>query len=180
MSDIFFLVLRRLRLPLIILITVYAVASFGMTLIPGVTPSGDVWYMSFFHGFYFVSFMGTTIGFGEIPYAFSDGQRAWVLVCIYTSVISWLYAIGNMLTLLQNETFQRAVAHRIFKRNIERISLPFYIICGYGETGRIINRGLADFGMQTVIIDHNQNSTNSLELEDLRIPTIVLLSLIHI
>lgn len=174
MSDIFFLVLRRLRLPLIILISVYAIASFGMTLIPGITPSGDVWHMSFFHAFYFVSFMGTTIGFGEIPYAFSDGQRAWVLVCIYTSVIAWLYAIGNMLTLLQNETFQRAVAHRVFKRSIDRISLPFYIICGYGETGRIINRGLADFGMQTVIIDHNQSSTSSLELEDLSIPAIVL------
>lgn len=174
MSDIFFLVLRRFRVPLIILITVYAVASFGMTLIPGVTANGDVWYMSFFHAFYFVSFMGTTIGFGEIPHEFTDAQRAWVLVCIYTSVISWLYAIGNMLTLLQDETFQRAVSHRAFQRNIERIALPFYIICGYGETGRIINRGLAEFGMQTVIIDQDHNSTSSLELEDLPIPSIVL------
>ncbi len=174
MSDIFFLVLRRFRTPLIILISVYAVASFGMTLIPGITPDGEVWHMSFFHAFYFVSFMGTTIGFGEIPYEFSDAQRAWVLVCIYTSVISWLYAIGNLLTLLQDETFQRAVSHRVFQRSIERISLPFYIICGYGETGRIINRGLAEFGMQTVIIDQDHNSTSSLELEDLSIPSIVL------
>jgi len=174
MSDIFFLVLRRLRTPLILLILMYAVATLGMTLIPGVDPNGDPWRMSFFHAFYFVSFMGTTIGFGEIPYAFTDSQRAWVLICIYTSVIAWLYAIGNMLKLLQDETFQSAVAHRNFERGIQRIDLPFYIICGFGETGRFINKGLTDLNMQTVIIDHNLESTRSLELENLAIPPIVL------
>ena len=97
MSDIFFLVLRRLRVPLILIILVYSVATLGMALIPGTTLDGDVWHMSFFHAFYFVSFMGTTIGFGEIPYPFNDAQRAWVLVCIYTSVITWLYGIGTCL-----------------------------------------------------------------------------------
>lgn len=174
MSDIFFLVLRRLRAPLILLILMYAVATLGMTLIPGVDPSGEPWRMSFFHAFYFVSFMGTTIGFGEIPYAFTDAQRAWVLVCIYTSVVAWLYAIGNMLKLLQDETFQSAVAHRNFERGIKRIDLPFYIICGFGETGMFINKGLTDLNMQTVIIDRDLERTRSLELENLTIPPIVL------
>lgn len=174
MSDIFFLVLRRLRAPLILLILMYSVATLGMTLIPGIDPNGEPWRMSFFHAFYFVSFMGTTIGFGEIPYAFTDTQRAWVLVCIYTSVVAWLYAIGNMLKLLQDETFQSAVAHRNFERGIKRIDLPFYIICGFGETGEFINRGLTDLNMQTVIIDQDLERTRSLELDNLTIPPIVL------
>lgn len=172
MSDIFFLVLRRLRVPLVIIISVYSVATLGMTLIPGTTPNGEVWHMSFFHAFYFVSFMGTTIGFGEIPYPFNDGQRAWVLVCIYTSVISWLYGIGTTLKLLQEDTFINAVAQQSFKRNIKRIKQPFYVLCGYGETARIINTGLAKLGIQTVIIDKNIESIRSIELENLPIDPI--------
>ncbi|MBT8115866.1 MAG: hypothetical protein KJP04_10805 [Arenicella sp.] len=164
MSDIFFLVLRRLRAPLILLVSVYAVATFVMTLIPGVDEDGNVWYMSFFHAFYFVSFMGTTIGFGEIPYAFSDAQRAWVLVCIYISVSAWLYAIGSMLNLLQNQAFRQALSRKAFERSINRIDLPFYLICGYGETGALINEGLAELGLQTIIIDYNPDRTSSIEI----------------
>ena len=174
MSDIFFLVLRRLRAPLILLVIVYAIATLGMTLIPGVDNTGQPWHMSFFHAFYFVSFMGTTIGFGEIPYEFTDAQRAWVLVCIYVSVIAWLYAIGTVLSLVQDSTFRHAISNRAFERSIRRIDLPFYLICGYGETGRLVNRGLAEIGMRTVIIDYNEESTRSLELEDLPIMPIVL------
>ncbi|MEM7358898.1 MAG: NAD-binding protein [Pseudomonadota bacterium] len=174
MSDVFFLVLRRLRIPLITLVVVYAIATFGMTLIPGVDPNGEPWRMSFFHAFYFVSFMGTTIGFGEIPYAFTDSQRAWVLVCIYVSVFAWLYAIGNMLRLLQDPTFQQAIAERTFSHNISRIDQPFYIICGYGETGMLINHGLSELGIQTVIIDYQAEQTNTLELDNLNFAPIVL------
>lgn len=174
MSDIFFLVLRRLRAPLILLISVYAIATFGMTLIPGVDPNGEPWHMSFFHAFYFVSFMGTTIGFGEIPYAFTDSQRAWVLICIYTSVIAWLYGIGNVLRLLQDDTFISAVSQRAFKRSIQRTDTPFYITCGYGETGQYITRGLSQLGIKSVIIDLNVERTHTIEIENLEVAPIVL------
>jgi Trk K+ transport system NAD-binding subunit len=174
MSDVFFLVLRRLRAPLILLIMVYSIATLGLTLIPGADADGNRWYMSFFHAFYFVSFMGTTIGFGEIPYPFSDAQRAWVLVCIYTSVIAWLYAIGTMLRLLQDSTFQRAIGEQNFKRLVKHIDQPFYIICGYGETGALINQGLARIGIQTVIVDQDEHRTNSLDLENLSFAPVVL------
>ena len=89
-----FLLLRRLRSPLIVLIVVYAVAVFGFTLIPGVDDQGRPWRMGFFHAFYFVSFLGTTIGLGEIPYPFTDAQRLWALLSIYATVVAWLYGIG--------------------------------------------------------------------------------------
>ena len=168
MSDVFFLALRRLRAPLILLVVVYSVATLGMVLIPGRDANGEVWHMGFFYAFYFVSFMGTTIGFGEIPYEFTDTQRAWVLVCIYTSVISWLYAIGNVLRLVQDGTFQKAIAERSFRKSISRIDQPFYIICGFGETGALINKGLSRLGHVTVVIDYDEARTSSLELADLR------------
>ncbi len=174
MSDVFFLVLRRLRAPLILLICIYALATLGMTLIPGQDDQGQVFYLSPFQAFYFVSFMGTTIGFGEIPYPFTDGQRAWVLLCIYTSVVAWLYAIGTVLRLLQDATFLAAVSQHVFKRNIRRIDQAFYIVCGYGETGGLIAQGLSELSLPTVIVDNNEQRTRSLELESLRIAPIVL------
>ena len=41
-----FLLLRRLRQPLIVLIVVYAVAVFGFTVVPGVDAEGQPWRMS--------------------------------------------------------------------------------------------------------------------------------------
>ena len=44
-----FILLRRLRKPLVVLIGVYAVAVLGFTLVPGVDPEGRRWTMSFLH-----------------------------------------------------------------------------------------------------------------------------------
>ena len=86
MDNIIFLILRRMRRPLLTLIVVYTIAMLGLVLIPGQDANGDPWHMGFFHAFYFVSFMSTTIGFGEIPYAFTDAQRLWVTFSLYAGV----------------------------------------------------------------------------------------------
>jgi voltage-gated potassium channel len=169
-ENIIFLVLRRLRRPLIVLIVVYAIATFVLTLIPGVDPDGNPWKMSIFQAFYFVSFMGSTIGFGEIPYPFSDAQRYWVLVCIYTSVISWLYAIGSLLTLMQEAAFRQAVVSQQFSRSIRKLKSPFYIICGYGDTGRMLTKGLTDLGFTVVVLDKNDEDIKAIPLGNFNAP----------
>jgi len=167
MSDIVFLMLRRLRGPLIVLILVYAIAVFGMVLIPGVDDQGEPWRMGFFHAFYFVSFMGSTIGFGEIPYPFTDAQRVWVTASIYFCVFAWLYAIGRSLALLQDPAFRHAITHSNFRRSVRKLGEPFYLVCGYGDTGRILTHGLASHGIRVVVIDHDQERINRADLDDL-------------
>ncbi len=167
MNDILYILLRRLRAPLITLIVVYAVAILGMTLIPGRDPDGNVWYMSFFHAFYFVSFMGSTIGFGEIPYEFSDAQRMWVLVAIYASVIAWLYGIGTTLAVFQDGSFVRLLKLRRFVAQVRQLSEPFYLVCGYGMTGSIVVRELISRGVRAVVIDLDQQRIDALELAGL-------------
>ncbi|MFM7275978.1 MAG: ion channel, partial [Gammaproteobacteria bacterium] len=127
-----FLLLRRLRAPLILLIVVYAIAVIGMTLMPGKDPSGAPWRMDFFHAFYFISFLGTTIGLGEIPYPFSPMQRLWATVSIYSTVVAWLYGIGELLATLQDPLFRRIAHEGRFRRAVARIREPFVIVCGYG------------------------------------------------
>lgn len=165
----FFLALRRLRGPLITLISVYAVAVLGLTLIPGVDETGNPARMNFFNAFYFVSFMGSTIGFGELPYPFTAGQRLWVTVCIYFSVVAWLYTIGRALALVQEPAFRQALTEGTFERAVDRIHDPFYIVCGYGDTGRLLVDGFIERGTRTTVVDMNQQRINDLELAALEI-----------
>ena len=167
-NNIIFLVLRRMRRPLIALIVVYAISTFVLTLIPGIDPDGNPWKMSIFQAFYFVSFMGSTIGFGEIPYPFTDEQRYWVLVCIYTSVVVWLYTIGSMLTLIQEATFRQSVTMQQFSRSIRRLKSPFFIICGYGDTGRMLTKGLTDLGFVVVVLDKKEDDIKAIPLSDFK------------
>jgi len=54
-TSTIFLVLRRLRTPLIVLITIFAISVLGLTLVPGpVGPDGAMPRLSFFHAFYFL------------------------------------------------------------------------------------------------------------------------------
>lgn len=167
MNKVIFLFLRRMRAPLLVLITAYTIAVLGLVLIPGVDDDGQPWRMGFFHAFYFVSYMATTIGFGEIPYAFTDAQRMWTVVSIYLSVIAWLYAIGKILTLLQEPAFKRAVVEQAFARSIRRLREPFYIVCGYGDTGSLLVCALARRAIRAVVIDCDPARIDDLELEDL-------------
>lgn len=168
MNNIIFLILRRMRQPLLTLIVVYALAVLGLTLIPGRDPSGAVWHMDFFHALYFVSYMSTTIGFGEIPYPFTDAQRMWVIVSLYATVISWIYAIGTLLALVQDKTFQQAIVERRFARRIRQLREPFYLVCGYGETGRDLVRALTERNHHVVVVDNNEDRVNLIQLQNLR------------
>ena len=169
MNNIVFVLLRRLHSPLIALIIVYAVSVLGFVLIPGADDQGQPYRMDFFHAFYFVSFMGTTIGFGEIPYPFTDAQRMWAVISIYATVIAWLYAIGYMLTALQDQAFRELLTSNAFKRSIRRIREPFYLICGYGDTGSMLIKALTEAGKQVVVVEIDQERINALELEDLKL-----------
>ena len=169
MDQVIFLILRRMRMPLLVLLGVHAVSVLGFVLIPGVDEQGDPWQMGFFHAIYFVSYMATTIGFGEIPYAFTNAQRLWALSSMYLTVIGWLYAIGKILALIQEAPFRQAVVELSFMRRIKRLAEPFYIVCGYGDTGRQLVAALVQRGMRPVVIDINPGTINGLELADLQI-----------
>ena len=168
MENVFFLIFRRMRAPLLVLIATYTVAMIGLVLIPGQDAEGHPWRMDFFHAFYFVSFMSTTIGFGEIPYAFTEAQRFWVTVTIFFTVVSWIYSIGTVLALLQDRTFQRALTELRFARRIRRLREPFYLVCGYGETGSALVRALTERNRHAVTIDLREERINLLKLENLR------------
>lgn len=164
-----FILLRRLRTPLLVLISVYAVAVLGFTLVPGLDPEGRRWTMSFLHSFYFVSFLGTTIGLGEVPYPFTDAQRLWATASIYGTVVAWLYAIGALFSVLQDPLFRLIAAENAVARAVRRISQPFYLVCGYDDAGHRVARELAEDGTRLVVIDINSTRVDSVEVDELSV-----------
>ncbi|MFY9973155.1 MAG: NAD-binding protein [Chromatiaceae bacterium] len=168
MDHIFFLVMRRMRAPLLALIGSYTLAIAGLVLIPGQDADGNPVSMGFFHAFYVVAYTGTTIGFGELPYPFTDAQRLWMSLGIFVTVGVWIYAVGTLIALFQDPAFQRAVADSRYRRRVQRLRDPFYLVCGHGQTGGALVRALTDRHQHAVVIDFDPERINLLALENQR------------
>lgn len=166
MSSVFFVALRRLRAPLILIIVIFSIATVGLSLIPGVDENGQTWRMTPFQAFYFTTYTATTIGFGETPRAFTDAQRLWVTFVIYLSVVGWTYLLGSLMALAQDKGFQQAIVAARFRRNVRALRLPFYIICGLGETGLGVLSALDRLGFLFVVIDSDLTRLNELQIRD--------------
>ncbi len=172
MNSAFFLVLRRMRAPIIVLIVIYAISVVGLTLVPGVDAEGRMTApMSFFHAFYFISYTATTIGFGEIPVAFSDAQRLWVTVCIYLTVVGWSYSVVTLIALLQDKGFQNTLTTNRFARRVRHTRQDFYLICGCGETGGLIARTFDRIDQAFVVLEKDELRVEELDLLDFKTDT---------
>lgn len=168
MNSILFLILRRLRRPLILIIVSFAISVLGLTLMPGIDNNGKPWHMSIFDAFYVISYTATTIGYGEIPYAFTQAQRLWMTFSIYLTVISWFYAIGRIITLLQDPGLRQAMITERFASSVRALKEPFYLLCSYGESASLLAKALDEKGMRVVVIESQQDRINELELSSTR------------
>jgi len=173
-QSVFLLSIRRLRAPLILIILVFAFSTVGLTLIPGIDPAGRPWHMTIFEAVYFVAYTATTIGFGEIPYPFTDQQRLFVTVIIYLSVIGWAYLLGSILSIAQDKAFQHAMVSARFRRSVSGLREPFYLVCGLGETGLTVVRVLDHLGTRFTAIDRDEHRVQALEIEALSLDAPVL------
>ncbi|QTF92103.1 NAD-binding protein [Halomonas sp. BM-2019] len=160
------IVLRYMRRPLFALLFVYSVGIMGMALMPGPVVEGETTYMNLFHAFYFFTYTATTTGFGELPHGFSEEQRLWTIFCLYTGVIAWFYAIGSLIRLVQNPHFIQAMNGVRFARKVKRNVEPFVILCGFGDTGSLLARGLSDHRMRAVILDSDPERIKALGVRD--------------
>jgi voltage-gated potassium channel len=166
MNDIFWLTMRRMRTPLIVLILVYALSVIGLVLIPGEDPTGRMVRMNFLDASYFIAILSTTIGLGEVPHVFSDAQRLYVFIIIYPNVIAWLYSIGTILSLFLDPQFKAVLQRANFTRRMNWLNAPFYIVCGFGNTGHMIVRGLEKRHINSAIVEREEAVIHSLALED--------------
>jgi voltage-gated potassium channel len=166
MRDIVWLTMRRMRTPLILMILVYVLSVFGMLVIPAQDASGNPVQVGFLDAMYFVAIMATTIGFGEMPFNFTGAQRLYAFLIIFPNVIAWLYSIGTIIALLVDPQFRAVLELSRFGRRVRRIRGDYYIVLGFGYTGRMIVRGLLKRGISAAIIEREPKIIHSMALSE--------------
>ena len=164
-----------MRTPMYVLVVTFSISILGMVLIPGMDDQGNIYHMSFFDAFYFVSYTATTIGFGETPYEFTYPQRLWVGFCIYLTVIGWLYAIGSIISLIQDKVLTTQIALAQFQRKIRKMEEPFIIFVGYNSMTKAIIDKLTVDDIRSVIIEKNEEKIKMLSLQNyaIEVPALV-------
>ena len=165
-NNALWIILQRLRIPLIVIIVTYAIAILGMVLIPGANEQGEVYHLTFFDAFYFISYTASTIGFGETPYAFTYEQRLWVLICIYLTVIGWFYAIGALVSIISDKQLRYELMKGRFRKRIQFLKSDFIIVLGYNHVNSQIIRKLIDADLNVVLVDSNEEKINDFQLEE--------------
>ena len=159
------LVMRRMRVPLIILISIFAISVLGLALVPGVDDAGNPHRLSLFEAFYFMTYTASTIGFGEIPHPFTTEQRMWVTMSIFLAVVGWAYAIGSLLSLMQDTAFRQALARRAYFKSVRRMGEPFLLLVGYGNAAKMLARSLDDMGRRFVVVDRDERRVSAVDLD---------------
>lgn len=159
------IILQRMRLPFTVIVITYAIAMIGLLIIPGIDEQGNEYHLTIFESFYFITYTATTIGFGELPHAFTHAQKIWVSMSIYITVLGWFYGIGTLVTLLQDKLFLNEIAFAKFKRSVKNIKEDFVIVLGYNETTSVIIKKLLSSNMRIVVIERNQQRADYLHLE---------------
>ena len=165
MNEVIYLFLQRMRRPILVLLLSYAVAVLGMALMPMVDENGEMNRLSIFQAFYWVSYTATTIGYGEVPVAFSQWQRIWAAFSIYYTVPAWLYAAGKIIALLGDQTFQDALRENRFAQRVSKLHSRFVIICGFGEAGKRLVHRLQAQNYVCVVVDIDADRINRMALD---------------
>ena len=164
-DNAFWMVLQRLRMPLLVIIVTYSISILGMVLIPGFDGEKP-YHLSFFDAFYFVSYTASTIGFGETPYEFTYDQRLWVLVCIYLTVVGWFYAIGTLVSLLSDKILRYELMRGRFIKKVKTLKSNFVIVLGYNYVNSQVIQRLLNHNLNVVLIDISEDRINEFWLED--------------
>ena len=165
-NSALWIVLHRMRTPLLVLILTYTIAIIGLVTIDGIDNNGNIYHMSIFDAFYIVTYTATTIGFGEIPFEFTYAQRIWMSMIVYATVMGWFYSIGSLITLLQDKLLIAQINEARFIKQIKSLNQSFLIVLGYNYTTSEIIKKANKEGVRTVVIERDENKINELNLEN--------------
>jgi hypothetical protein len=159
-NSALWIVLHRMRAPILVLLSTYTIAIIGLLLIDGLDNDGNVYHMTIFDSFYVVSYTATTIGLGEIPYPFTPAQRIWMSMIVYATVLGWFYSIGTFVSLLQDKLLLAQLAQARFKKQVKNINQQFLIVLGYNYiTSEIIKKANSE-GVRTIVIEKDIDRIN--------------------
>ena len=173
------LILQRMRTPFLVIIITYTVSILGLLIIDGVDNEGNLYKLSIFDAFYFISYTATTIGFGETPFPFTYPQRIWVSISVFFTVTGWFYSLGSLVALLQDKLFLQEFQKAKFIRNVSSLKERFIIILGYNAITSEIIKKANEFELRAIVIEQDSIKRERLLLENFSPPVYCLGADVH-
>ena len=159
-----------MRTPFLVIIVTYTVSIIGLLIIDGMDNDGNVYKLTIFDAFYFISYTATTIGFGETPFAFTYPQRIWVSMSVFFTVTGWFYSLGSLIALLQDKLFIQEFQKAKFIRSVNVLKERFIIILGYNAITSEIIKQANEYGLRAVVIEKEESKRDALLLENFTPP----------
>ncbi len=135
--------LNRLRVGLIILAAIFAVAVFGYWM------AG--WGL--LDAVYMVVITLSTVGYKEVRVLSPQEQLFTILVIVF-GVSAALYTMGGFVQMMTEGEIDRALGLRHASREIKRLS-DHLVLCGFGRMGEILARELHRQKVPLVIVDND-------------------------
>ena len=107
-----------------------------------------------FDCFYMTMITLTTVGFSEVLPGFAETEyvRHFTVVLIVVGVGTFLYFASTLTAIIIEGDLQRAFKETRMHKTIDKLK-DHIIVCGVGSTGRHVLKELAEYGIQTVLID---------------------------
>ena len=97
-----------------------------------------------------------------------------MIVVIYMSVIGWTYTLGSIFALVNDKTFRTALAHNLFAWQVRSLSERFFIVCGFGQSARLLAKALDSMGLRVVVIEMDADREARIVIENLGTPAVSL------
>jgi len=136
--------LKRLRLGLLVLATIFVLAVFGYWLL---------FKWSLLDAVYMVVITLSTVGYKEV-HALGPSEQAFTMVVIIFGVSTALYIVGGLLQMMFEGEINRAVGMRRVSREIEHLH-DHVVICGFGRMGEILADDLRRHKMPLVVVEND-------------------------
>ena len=164
-SATIFLVLRRMRAPLIVLIVIFAVSTLGLTLIPGQDAAGPAvadgllrrLLRDELHG------LDDRLRRDPVPVHLQPAHVGHDLDLPHRRRLGLRDRVAA--GAVQERSFRQALALQHFTRKVGRLREPFLLIIGYGRTGELLGRSLDALGRRFVVIDRDDDRIDDLYLD---------------
>lgn len=145
---------RRLRLPILIMLSVVLVGVIGYMTIEG-WPLIDALYMTII--------TITTVGFKEAR-PLSEVGKIFTIILIIGGIIGAAYTLGSVLEFMVEGYFRDILGGKRMKNRISALK-DHYIVCGFGRVGQQIVREFKRSGSNFIVLDNNPKAIRQLEQE---------------
>jgi voltage-gated potassium channel len=136
------ILIRRLLLPVFVLLALLVVGTVGYQLVEG-------W--GWFDALYMTVITITTVGFHEV-HPVGTGGRVFTMALSLGGVFTAFYAAAEFIRAVVTGEIRTVLGRQLMENRLEKLS-GHAVVCGFGRVGRLVAEEFASAGLPVVVVD---------------------------